>query len=127
MKRVIPILLPLLFILVGCSSSDSPVGVTEAFFRAMEDQDLETIRALGCDRNMERYEAFVKQIVDHKYRVEYDVDVSLASENGDEATVSIVGVIRFYGLHKNDEPEVREIDNIASLVREDGQWKYCLK
>ena len=57
--------------------------------------------------------------------VEYDVDCSLESEQGDHAVVRIQGVIKFHGVGENGE-QSREGDGKADMVREEGRWKYCV-
>ncbi len=127
-KRALVLSLMLLSLsVVGCSGSDDPVGVSERFIQALENKDLETIKALGCSENMDRYLAFVDRLISHDYRVDYDVDCSLESKDDDSASVRVKGGFDFYGLNKDGSPSSREVDNSVNLVREDGQWKYCIR
>ena len=119
------LLLSLLLAAVGCGESNGPVDTAESFLQALNENDLDTVKALGCSQRLDKYVEFVERNIRMKTGVEYDVDCSLESEQGDHAVVRIQGVSTFHGLGENGE-QSRDVDGRVDMVREEGRWKYCV-
>lgn len=115
------------FMLVGCSSGPSPLDTVQTAMESSLKGDIEDAMKFMCEKMREEAPSkeqmdFLKETLS---KIEFDfadVKYELIEETNDTAKVKVLGSIT---AKTPTGEEKDEIDEVVTLIKEDGKWVIC--